>query len=208
MIKKLSRVNIYYMGAGILPTTIINNKLYFLFGKENKYADTPGWSDFGGGTDNKETFMETSMREGAEELTGFLGMKKDIKKLLKKGTYNIDFKPSDHSPYRMHIFPIEYDMNLPIYYNNNQRFLQEKLDVKLIKKSKIFEKSEIKWICIDDIPKMRKQFRSYFQNIADMICSKKKDIEDFIYKRLKSSKTKKTKTMNNKTRKTKTRKNR
>ena len=72
MIKKLSRVNIYYMGAGILPTTIINNKLYFLFGKENKYADTPGWSDFGGGTDNKETFMETSMREGAEELTGFL----------------------------------------------------------------------------------------------------------------------------------------
>ena len=71
-----------YMGAGILPTTIHNNKLYFLFGKENKYADTPGWSDIGGGTDNDETFMQTAMREGAEELTGFLGMENDIKKLL------------------------------------------------------------------------------------------------------------------------------
>lgn len=50
------------MGAGILPTTIHNNKLYFLFGKENKYADTPGWSDIGGGTDNDETFMQTAMK--------------------------------------------------------------------------------------------------------------------------------------------------
>ena len=43
------------MGAGILPTTIHNGKLYFLFGKEGKYEDSaPGFSDFGGGTDNNE----------------------------------------------------------------------------------------------------------------------------------------------------------
>ena len=42
------------MGAGILPTTIHNDKLYFLFGKENQYEDSAeGFSDFGGGTDNK-----------------------------------------------------------------------------------------------------------------------------------------------------------
>ena len=70
------------MGAGILPTTIYNGKLYFLFGKENKYADSPGWSDFGGGTDNNETFRETALREGSEELIGFLGDKHEIKKLL------------------------------------------------------------------------------------------------------------------------------
>ena len=34
------------MGAGILPISIHNKKIYLLFGKENKYADTPGWSDF------------------------------------------------------------------------------------------------------------------------------------------------------------------
>jgi hypothetical protein len=36
------------MGAGILPTTIHNNKLYFLFGKENQYEDSAHvFSDFG-----------------------------------------------------------------------------------------------------------------------------------------------------------------
>ena len=41
------------MGAGILPTTIHNGKLYFLFGKEGKYEDSaPGFSDFGGETDD------------------------------------------------------------------------------------------------------------------------------------------------------------
>ena len=58
------------MGAGVLPTTILNGKLYFLFGKENQYEDSaPGFSDFGGGTDNNEKFLETAVREGGEELT-------------------------------------------------------------------------------------------------------------------------------------------
>jgi len=184
------------MGAGILPTTIYNNKLYFLFGKENKYADTPGWSDFGGGRDNQETFMQTALREGTEEITGFLGMEKDISRLLKKkGTYNIDYNSSGHTPYRVHIFPMEYDAKLPFYYNNNQRFLQRNLDPKLLKNSKIFEKAEIRWISIDELsnPKMKKQFRSYFQDIVEMINQQNQEIEGFIRKGLN--------TMKNKTRK-------
>ena len=44
------------MGAGILPTTIHQGKLYFLFVIEGKYEDSaPGFSDFGGGTDFSET---------------------------------------------------------------------------------------------------------------------------------------------------------
>ena len=99
----------------------------------------------------------------------------------------------------MHIFPIEYDTQLPFYYNNNQKFLQHNLDSKLLKNSKIFEKEEIKWICIDDILKMRKQFRSYFQNIVDIIIKEKKNIEIFIRKGLNKTKLKTIK--NNKTRK-------
>ena len=123
------------MGAGILPTTIHNGKLHFLFGKENQYADTPGWSDIGGGTDNNESFLETASREGMEELTGFLGMEKDIKKLLTQhGTYKIEFgEPSRR--YRIHIFPMKYDPNLPVYYNINHRFLERKLSKHLIEKS-------------------------------------------------------------------------
>ena len=173
------------MGAGILPTTIHNNKLYFLFGKENKYEQSaPGFSDFGGGTDDNETFFQTAVREAGEELTGFLGDDKDVIALLKKyGTYDIDYKSNTaHKPYRMHIFPYKYDSLLPFYYNNNQRFLQKRLDPEVIKKSKIFEKAEIRWICVDDIIKMRSQFRPYFQNIVDMIYAQKESIRKFIGK--------------------------
>ena len=58
------------MGASILPVTIHKGKLYFLFGKERAIDENPGWSDFGGGTDNNETYLQTAVREGGEELTG------------------------------------------------------------------------------------------------------------------------------------------
>lgn len=189
------------MGAGILPTTIHNNKLFFLFGKENRFEDSaPGFSDFGGGTDDKETYLETAVREAGEELTGFLGSDKDVKQMLKKhGTYNIDYAASKgYKNYRMHIFPFDYDESLVHYYNNNARFLQKRLDPEVIKKTKIFEKAEIRWICVDDIAKMRPQFRSYFQNIADMIVKEKDAIQTFIESRMKKRTVKKT--LRNKTR--------
>ena len=182
------------MGAGILPATIHNGKLCFLFGKENKYEDSArGFSDFGGGTDNKETFYQTALREGVEESTGFLGSEKDINKMLKKyGTYNIDYDSNSHSTYRMHIFPMEYNPWLTHYYNNNQRFLQKRLDGKIIKNSKIFEKEEIKWICIDQLKKNKKQFRPYFQNIIDKMLEQQKEIDSFVRKSLPNAKNSKT----------------
>lgn len=183
------------MGAGILPATIHKGKLFFLFGKENKHEDSaPGFSDFGGGTDNNESLFDTAIREAGEELTGFLGNDTDIKNMLKKyGTYNIDYKTNGHSLYRMHIFPMIYDELLPYYYNNNQRFLQKRLDPNIIKKSKIFEKEEIRWISIDQIKKMRGKFRFYFENIIDIMLAQREQIRDFIEKSLKHKNNKKNK---------------
>ena len=182
------------MGAGILPTTIHNGKLYFLFGKENKYENSaPGFSDFGGGTDNNETYLETAIREAGEEFTGFLGSDSDVRNLLTRyGTYIIDHKTGGHKTYRMHIFPFEYNHWLPYYYNNNQRFLQKKLDPNVIKSTKIFEKAEIRWICVDELKKMRPQFRHYFRNVIDMMLNQKESINSFIEKSLKKSTKKKT----------------
>ena len=175
------------MGAGLLPTAIHNNKLYFLFGKENKYEDTsPGWADFGGGTDNNETLLETSIREGTEELTGFIGSSNDIKQMINKsGTYNVDYVNPNKKfgIYRTHILPYKYEPLLPYYYNNNQRFLQKKLDPKVIKSYRIFEKEEIRWVCIDDLLKMKPQFRNFYQNIIIMLHEQKTDIFNFIKKR-------------------------
>ncbi|MCJ7801933.1 MAG: NUDIX hydrolase [Candidatus Marinimicrobia bacterium] len=172
------------MGAGILPTTIHKGKLYFLFGKEGKYEDSArGFSDFGGGTDDKETLFETAVREGGEELTGFLGNNGDLRKMLTAhGTYDIDYKTDGHATYRTHIFPFEYNHWLPHYYNNNHRFLDKHLPAKVFKTTKIFEKEEIRWVCVDDMKKMRPQFRFWYQNIVNMILDQKEGIKNFILK--------------------------
>jgi len=170
------------MGAGILPATIHNGKLYFLFGKESKFEDSaPGFSDFGGGTDNNESYFETAVREAGEEFTGFLGDDADVRKMLKKfGTYDIDYAHDGHKTYRMHIFPFEYNPWLTHYYNNNQRFLQKNLPDDVFKTTKIFEKAEIRWVCADDLKKMLPQFRSYFQNIGQLMMQQKDAIKKFV----------------------------
>jgi len=171
------------MGGGILPTTIHKGQLYFLFGKENKYADTPGWSDIGGGADNNESFLETAAREATEEMTGFLGEEKTIRSLLKRhGTYNIEWGSPGHKLYRMHIFAMEYDDKLPFYYNNNHQFIERKLSENIIKKSKIFEKEELKWVSLNELRNMHKksQFRMYFQPIAMRIFNERHKIKHFI----------------------------
>ena len=169
------------MGAGILPVTIRNGKLWFLFGKENKNEKSaPGFSDFGGGGEANETSLETAIREGGEELTGFLGTDEQLKKQLKaNGTYDIDFV---QNKYRTHIFPMKYDPYLEKYYNNNQKYIQKRLDPEVIKTSKIFEKAEIKWVCIDDLPKMKPKFRHFFVYIIDRILEERDEIEAFVQK--------------------------
>ena len=169
------------MGGSILPVTIHNNKIYFLFGKERDIDENPGWSDFGGGTDKGETFIQTAVREGGEELTGFLGTGNNLKKMLQKyGTYNIDYKSQGYSTYRCHIFPMAYDPMLPHYYNNNQLFLQKHLDAKIIKNTKIFEKTQIKWFSFDDIKRHHNEFRSFYKNIVQLIIDNKSAIEKFV----------------------------
>jgi len=193
------------MGGSILPVTIHNNKVYFLFGKERDIDENPGWSDFGGGTDKGETFFQTAIREGGEELTGFLGSDSDIRKLLNKyGTYNIDYKSEGYSTYRCHIFPMKYDEKLPFYYNNNQKFLQKRLNPKIIRDTKIFEKTQIKWFSFDDIKKHHNKFRSFYKNIVHLILGHRSAIEDFVktklhnFNKTRCKRTKKHKTQKNK----------
>lgn len=184
------------MGASILPVTFYNNKIYFLFGKERESDENPGWSDFGGGTEKGESFLTTASREGSEELTGFLGSSKDIKKLLNKyGTYPVDYKSKGHTTYRAFIFPMVYDDKLVYYYNNNQRFLQERLDPTIIRDTKIFEKTELQWFTFQDMKNRKNEFRSFYQNIVALFLSQETQITQFIQKNLKngrrSSKTRK-----------------
>lgn len=185
------------MGAGILPVALHNNELYFLFGKENRFEKSaPGFADFGGGTDSGETYLETATREGAEELTGFLGDQQDLKRVLtKSGTFILDYKTENTEKlYRTFIFPLEYDEKLVYYYNNNQRFIQKHLDAKVIQNTRIFEKEEIRWFTVKEMKKKIQVFRPFYQNIIKNLLNKQEEIRQFM--ELKLSKKQK---MNNKT---------
>jgi 8-oxo-dGTP pyrophosphatase MutT (NUDIX family) len=172
------------VAASILPVSIYKNKLYFLFGKENSMEDSAkGWSDFGGRCDKGETLYQTAIREGSEELTGFLGNNKELSNLIKQNGGTLKMK---HNEYHIHIFFLPYDDNLPKYYNYNHKFLWEKMDKKLLNKTKLFEKIEIKWFSVDDLVKQRKVFRNFYQEITDLFIENKQNIADFI--KLKHSK--------------------
>jgi len=166
------------VAGSILPITIHKGKLFFLFGKENNMEDSAkGWSDFGGGVDKGETPFKTALREGGEELTGFLGDGKQILKHIKKngGTYNLT-----HDTYHVHMFYMDYDENLPKYYNQNHAFLWKRMNNKLLNDSKLFEKIEIGWFSEDDLKKRRNEFREFYREIVDLFIGDIENIRRFI----------------------------
>jgi hypothetical protein len=93
-----------------------------------------------------------------------------------------EYQSKGYSTYRCHIFPMTYDEQLPFYYNNNQRFLQKRLDPAVIRDTKIFEKTQIQWFDIDDLAKRRHEFRDFYRNIIDLILDKKAEIIAFTKK--------------------------
>jgi hypothetical protein len=166
------------VGSSILPVTFYNNKLYFLFGKEAPLeTSAPGWSDFGGGVESGESIIETAMREGGEELTGFLGNPTELKNHIQThgGIYKINY----NDQYHIHVIYIPYDENLPKYYNQNHRFLWDRMNHKLLKKTKLFEKIEIGWFSSKDAKKNRHTFRHFYQNILDKILQDVPKIHNF-----------------------------
>ena len=166
------------VAGSILPVTIHNDKLYFLFGKENpSEKSAKGWSDFGGRLENKETPFEGAIREGSEELSGFLGNKSQLKSLIRKngGIYKLKY-----NNYHLHLFFIEYDENLPKYFNQNHYFLWDNMEHDVLNKSKLFEKIEIKWFSMKNIRSNLKQFRPFYTDLLKIMFSQQQQILDFI----------------------------
>lgn len=166
------------VGSSILPVTIHKNKLYFLFGKETPLeTSAPGWSDFGGGVETGENILETALREGGEELTGFLGDAQQLKQHIQAhgGIYPINYEDK----YHVHVIYVPYDENLPKYYNQNHRFLWDRMDHKLLQSTKLFEKIEIGWFSATRAKTMRAEFRHFYCEILDRVLKEKTNIQHF-----------------------------
>jgi len=172
-------------GSSILPVALHNNKLYFLFGKENSLEESaPGFSDFGGGIEKGETPFETAVREGSEELTGFLGDPAKIKHHIKKsgGTYAFTHTNAKNSAqnYTVHIVKYQYDPVLATYYNDNHRFLWNRMNRRFLKSTKLFEKIEIEWFSEDDLQRRMQEYRPFYREVVGTLLQKLGEIREFI----------------------------
>jgi 8-oxo-dGTP pyrophosphatase MutT (NUDIX family) len=169
------------VAGSILPVSFNDkNELCFLFGKENPMEDSAkGFSDFGGRMDKGETPYSAALRECSEELTGFLGDKKQLGKKIKK---NGGYLPLTFDTYHVHIVYLAYDENLVDYYNNNHSFLWDKMDKNVLNDSKLFEKIEINWFTIKQIQKRRSEFRNFYRAFTDEFLKEEDNIKKFINK--------------------------
>jgi predicted NUDIX family NTP pyrophosphohydrolase len=172
------------VASSVLPVAFKGDKLYFLFGKENEMEDSAkGFSDFGGRVEGKETLMLTALREGSEELCGFLGGPDQLKSRIKQGGgfYKISYV-NETTAYHVHVFRMDYDENLPKYFTNNHRFLWKRMDKKMLNDSKLFEKQEIRWFSCEDVRRDRSLFRPFYRNIAETVLSHESNIRKFFSK--------------------------
>lgn len=167
------------VGAGLLPAAVHKGTIYLLFGRENELNDTPGWADFGGGSKPNETPLDIATREGSEELNGLLGSQSTLKKVaVKHKIAELKFKE-----YTTIVFKTEYDEKLEDYYKNNYRFFEKYLPgAKNNPHNGLLEKSEIKWFTFAELKKNREKFRSFYQNMVDVILEHEAEIKSKILK--------------------------
>ena len=148
------------MGAGILPVTFIKGTIYLLLGKEYKMNY---WCDFGGSSYNYEPTFETAIREGYEELDGFLGNKDELKNLV---TNNL-LKKIEIDRYTTYVFFVDYEkiITLPYYFNNHRKFIEREINYK--KKEGMFEKSKIKLFSKSELIQNDDFIRPFYREVLD-----------------------------------------
>lgn len=147
------------MGAGILPVTISKGTILFLLAKESnlKY-----WSDFGGSSKKYETKFDTAIREGYEELDGFLGNKQELTNRVN----NNFIEKIEIDKYSTYLFYVKYDKikYLPYYFNNQRNFLKNYLTY--IPTDGIFEKSEVKLFSKSDLIINEDIIRPFYRDVT------------------------------------------
>ena len=168
------------MGAGILPICKHAGSICILLGQE-RYDNK--WSDFGGTRIAGETYIKTALREGEEELNGILGTGRSLSDLVKN---NYLARIDNGNNYNTFIFKIKYDNRLPMYFNNNNIFIEKNLK-NIVENSYdeyngLFEKCKIKWFSLEEIQNDYTLFRPHFVPILKSIVDNKIAFRDNIIK--------------------------
>lgn len=164
------------MGAGILPVTLIKGSLFFLLGREHHHNNY--WCDFGGSANFEESAFETGIREGYEELGGFLGNKNELESLVTNNLISLCYTKR----YTTFVFYVKPQLlcPLPYYFNNNRKFLENELILDY-KKEGLFEKNQVKLFNKKDILVEYEHIRPFYRKILPQLLElDKNSLEKYI----------------------------
>ena len=158
------------MGAGILPVTVYNNKIYFLYARESvdvKSKASGKWSDFGGGTEKNESSKQTAIREGWEETSGILGNKNDIKNLINNNLLDkIDYNGDGKGTYTVYLILIPYDKSLPYKLKKKYKTALKNEPKKVFASNGLYEKDKAQWIPLKNLKNKLGIFRKWYRPIV------------------------------------------
>jgi 8-oxo-dGTP pyrophosphatase MutT (NUDIX family) len=175
------------VASAFLPVAIRGRKLYFLFAKEANDETAPGFSDFGGSVEPSEDVFEAGLREFAEETSGFLGGPEDLRRLIEQrgGVHAFRYTADPKTDYNIHIFNMEYDDHLPLFFNRSLAFVHSNPKIsRVLRRTRLFEKGEMAWMSVSEARRRRAEFRPFYRAILDQLLgSELPRIEQFVRSR-------------------------
>ena len=164
------------MGAGILPISLYRGTLFVLLGQERH---NNLWSDFGGSSHKHEEPFKTAIREGMEELNGFFGNEEE----LEEEVNNNMILSISYEKYTSYIFRVKYSKELPKYFINNNKFIENQAKVIInTNHSGLYEKKAIEWFPINKFKNINnvQMLRGHYQEHIKSILKN----DEFIMKQI------------------------
>lgn len=144
--------------AGILPYTFFNGHVYLLLGKDVR---DNFWSDFGGKNEihDEEKPINTAIREFYEETCGIVMDPKSLK-IKMNNVQSVTFSNTQNNKvYYMYAIEIPYNSS---YRGIFRRMLMYLKHINVYKKT--IEKTDIKWVNVQDVIGNRMNIRPVFKN--------------------------------------------
>jgi len=137
--------------AGIQPYAYYQGDLYLLLGQEQ---DSQLWSNFAGGIEDEDQFLEdTAIREGYEETMGMLGTPEDLA-ILVASSLQITF--SDGVIYA---FEIPFNLSIIYYFQLCYQYVKT---AGVCNQDGFFEKQAMRWVRASEIMLHPEWYRSCF----------------------------------------------
>ena len=144
------------MGAGILPISIYNGELMFLFSREAPQQGKAAglWSDFGGGTEKIKGKRETPFH--------YLSVLNDEVEIVLN---------DNKGKYTTYLVLVDYNKQIIKKFSNDFKQMKKKNPKLLSKRNGLYEKDKIKWISYNTLKGHIKFFRPFYKPIIKKIIS-------------------------------------